>query len=282
MPAVARDAASVILLRDNPSRGSIEVLMVRRHARSDFAGDMHVFPGGGVEESDCEEDMAGLCAGIDPEGAMSIIGDAPSPTRALGIFVAGIRETFEEAGILLACEASGELVSNQGKRAARFAALRKAIEDEQLSFKEMIAGEDLKLAADRLTYFAHWITPELSPIRFDTRFFLASAPPHQNALHDNVETTDHLWIAPQEALERNESGSFSMLPPTMINLGALTPFSTVEDALTSAAGEDVPVIFPKVSFEGGRVRLLLPDDPDYPYRRGAACRRAFAWPSLCG
>ena len=263
MPAVTRDAASVILLRDGSSRGSIEILMVRRHARSDFAGDMHVFPGGGVEESDCEEDMAGLCAGIGPEGAMSIIGDAPSPARALGFFVAGIRETFEEAGILLAREASGELVSCKGKRAARFATFRAAIKDEQLSFEEMIAREGLKLAVDRLVYFAHWITPELFPIRFDTRFFLAPAPPHQNALHDNVETTDHLWITPQEALKRNERGSFSMLPPTMINLGALAPFSTVEDALTSAEGEDVPVIFPKVSFEGGRVRLLLPEDPDY-------------------
>jgi 8-oxo-dGTP pyrophosphatase MutT (NUDIX family) len=264
MPAVARDAASVILLRGNSSPGSIEILMVRRHARSDFAGDMHVFPGGAVEETDCEEGMAGLCKGISPEDAMSIIGDVPSPARALGLFVAGIRETFEEAGILLARQVSGELVSYQGKRAARFAAFREAIRDKQFSFYGIIARENLELAVDSLVYFAHWITPELSPIRFDTRFFLAPAPPNQNAFHDNVETTDHLWITPREALERNENGTFAMLPPTIVNLMALARFSTVEEALVSTAGRDIPVVAPQVSFEGGRMRLLLPEDPDYP------------------
>ena len=263
MSVVPRDAASVMLLRDDTSRGGIEVLMVRRHAHSDFAGDMHVFPGGAVEESDCERDVAELCAGMGPEEAMSIIGDAPSPARALGILVAGIRETFEEAGILLASEASGELVACTGERAARFDALREAVMNNQLSFTEMVAGENLKLAVDRLTYFAHWITPELSPIRFDTHFFLAPAPTGQNAFHDNVETTAHLWITPPEALERNERGEFAMLPPTIVNLMALKRFSRVEDALATVAQEDVPAIRPQVSFEGGEVRLLLPGDPDY-------------------
>lgn len=263
MPAVLRDAASVILLRDASSQGSIEILMVRRHARSEFAGDMHVFPGGEVEEFDCDEDMAELCAGMGPEGAMSIIGDASSPARALGVFIAGIRETFEESGILLAREASGELVSCKGKGAARFANFREAIRDKRLSFREMIAGEGLELALDHLVYFAHWITPELSPIRFDARFFLAPAPPHQNALHDDFETTAHLWITPQEALERNERGTFSMLAPTIANLGALTCFSAVKEALASPAGQDVPAIVPRISFEGGRMRVLLPGDPDY-------------------
>jgi 8-oxo-dGTP pyrophosphatase MutT (NUDIX family) len=263
MPAIARDAASIMLLRDEPDRGGIEVLMVRRHAMSDFAADMYVFPGGGLEEGDCEERITALCEGIGPEDAMSIITDAPSPTCALGLFVAGIRETFEETGILLAREASGEFVSCRGERAARFAALREAARDGRLSFEEMIAGEDLKLATGSLTYFAHWITPELSPIRFDTRFFLAPAPPCQDALHDNLETTGHVWITPRQALQRNESGAFPMLPPTMINLMAIADFPTVEDALHTSAGEEIAAILPKLSFEDGKLRLLLPDDPEY-------------------
>jgi len=262
MPAVARDAASVMILRDNPSGGGIDVLMVRRHARSDFAGDMHVFPGGAVEECDCDEGIAALCDGMHPEDAMSILGDVSDPARSLGFFVAGIRETFEEAGILLAREASGECVSYRDEGEDHYAALREALGDEKLAFNEMIATENLKLAAGSLVYFAHWITPEFSPIRYDTRFFLAPAPRYQEALHDNVETTAHLWIAPQEALTMNENGAFAMLPPTMVNLMSLVRFSSVEEALHASAGRDVPVIAPQVSFEDGKITLLIPEDKD--------------------
>ncbi len=262
MPNAARDAASIILLRDRPRGSGMEVLMVRRNARSDFAGDMQVFPGGAIEECDCGEEVAGLCDGLGAQEAMSIIEDAPSPARALGFFVAGIRETFEEAGILLAREASGEPVSCAGERAARFVAYREAMRNEKLSFNQVIEREGLKLAVDSLVYFAHWITPEISPIRFDTRFFLAPSPSCQDALHDDYETTGHLWIAPGEALARNESGDFPMLPPTIVNLMALARYDSVEGALCSLAGRDVPVILPRVSFEGGRARLHLPEDPD--------------------
>jgi 8-oxo-dGTP pyrophosphatase MutT (NUDIX family) len=263
MPAIARDATSIVLLRDDLSLASIEVLMVKRHARSEFAGDMYVFPGGAVEECDCEESAATAYAGVSAEEAMSIVDDAPSSSLAMGILIAGIRETFEETGILLARDASGEMVSYEGQKGERYANLRERMHDGELTFSEMIVGEGLELAIDRLTYFAHWITPELSPIRYDTRFFLAQAPPHQNALHDNVETTEHLWIAPREALERSEGGTFAMLPPTIINLMALAPFSTVEDALAGAEAEDVSTILPRVRFEGGKPSLLLSDDPEY-------------------
>jgi 8-oxo-dGTP pyrophosphatase MutT (NUDIX family) len=262
MPTVPRDAASIILLRDGSCGDDIEILMVRRHERSDFAGGMYVFPGGAVEEPDCGEGAAALCAGMVPENAMSIIGEAPSPARALGIFIAGIRETFEETGILLAYEAQGELVSYAGEGGARFSTLRTAIENGKLTFNEMIEEEGLKLAVDRLAYFAHWITPEFSPIRYDTHFFLAPAPPAQDALHDNVEMTAHLWITPHEALERSEGGTFAMLPPTIINLMALKRFSTVKDALATVAEEEVPAIRPQVSFEDGNIRLIFPGDPD--------------------
>jgi 8-oxo-dGTP pyrophosphatase MutT (NUDIX family) len=263
MPAVAKDAASIMLLRDAPDGGGLEVLMVRRHANSDFAADMYVYPGGMVEESDCEEGMAALCEGLGRDEALSIVADAPSAARALGLFVAGIRETFEETGILLAREATGEFVSCRGKRAARFAFLREAARDESISFAEMVAGEGLKLAADSLRYFAHWITPEVSPIRFDTHFFLAPAPPCQEALHDDLEITGHVWITPAAALAGSEEGTFPMLPPTAINLMALNHFTSAEEALSSSTGEEITAILPRLSFEDGKLRLLLPDDPGY-------------------
>ncbi len=263
MPVEAKDAASIMLLRDAPKGGGIEVLMVRRHAMSDFAPDVYVFPGGMVEESDCAEDMAGLCEGIGPDAALSIVTDAPSPSRAMGLFVAGIRETFEETGILLAREATGEFVSCRGERAAKFASLREAARDGLISFRDMVAAEGLKLAADSLRYFAHWITPEVSPIRYDTRFFLAPAPPCQEALHDDLEVTGHVWTAPGDALAACEGGTFPMLPPTVINLMALTQFPTADEALSSSTGEEVTAILPRLRFEDGKLRLLLPDDPGY-------------------
>ncbi|MEW6554036.1 MAG: NUDIX hydrolase [Actinomycetota bacterium] len=264
MPVAARDAASIMLLRDAPGTGGLEVLMVRRNAGSDFAPDVYVFPGGMVEESDCGENVAGLCEGMGPDLALSILADAPSPARALGLFVAGIRETFEETGILLARERTGEFVSCRGERAARFAYLREAAREDRISFAEMVAGEKLKLATGSLRYFAHWITPEVSPIRFDTRFFLAPAPPCQEALHDDLEITGHVWLSPQEALAASESGTFPMLPPTAINLMALAPFASAEDALSSSTGKEVTAILPRLSFEDGKLKLLLPDDPEYP------------------
>ena len=263
MPAEAKDAASVILLRGLPREGGFEVLMVKRHARSDFAAGVYVFPGGGVEEQDGEDGVAELCEGLSPARAQRVIADAPSPRRALALFVAGIRETFEETGILLARDGAGDYLSCRDGGAARLASLRERSGEARSSFARMMAGEGLRLATDTLSYFAHWITPECSPIRYDTRFFLAPAPPHQEAMHDNREVTGHAWVSPAEALKRNEEGAFPMLPPTIINLMALTRFSGVEEALRSPAGEEVAAILPKLRYEDGRLKLLLPGDPAY-------------------
>ncbi|NPV60118.1 MAG: NUDIX hydrolase [Actinobacteria bacterium] len=263
MTAVPRDAATVILMRGSEGGKGIEVLMVRRSGSSDFAAGMHVFPGGGVEEGDCRREVAALCAGLGPEEAASILGDVSDPSLCLGIFVAAVRETFEETGILMARDASGNLVDCRGEAAGRYAAYREALKEGRIGFTEMIAREGIELALDRLVYFAHWITPEVSPIRFDTRFFLAAAPPCQVAAHDEIETTDHVWISPEEALKKNREGTFAMLPPTMVNLMALERFSSVDEALAYAAGREVPTISPRVVVEGGRMRLVLPGDPDY-------------------
>ena len=154
-------------------------------------------------------------------------------------------------------------VKQGAEAAAELASLREDARKDRISFREMVAGEGLKLATDSLAYFAHWITPELSPIRYDTRFFLAPAPPCQDALHDDLEVTGHVWISPADALEQNEGGSFPMLPPTIINLMALARFPDVEEALRSPAGEEVAAILPRLSMEDGKLKLLLPDDPGY-------------------
>ncbi len=253
----------MILLRDAPRKGGIEVLMLKRSESSDFAASMHVFPGGGVEEQDCGEEMAALCHGLNVVQASLLLPDASSPERALGILVAGIRETFEETGILLARELSGRLLSCREETPSRFAYYRRELQEGRISFRDMLEKENLRLALDRLVYFAHWITPEISPVRYDTRFFLAPAPPGQDARHDDLEATDHLWISPSQALERCREGKLAMLPPTVSNLMDLARFSCLEEVLAYAAGRNVRAVMPRVSLEDGRVRLILPGDADH-------------------
>lgn len=241
-PVVPRDAASVLLLRDSPQAGGLEVLMVKRHANSVFAGGMHVFPGGELESGDCDPGWKKLCREPLPGELEKLCGDGTPPAKGIGLMVAGVRELFEEAGILLASP-DPEGTAHQPEVAS--ALLREycaRVREGTVKFQDMVRSLGLKLALDRLVLFAHWITPEFSPIRYDTRFFLAPAPGDQEADHDRSETTACLWIAPGEALRRCAEGKFPLLPPTMANLHALADFRGVQEALEAAREREVPTI----------------------------------------
>ncbi len=250
MHATPREASSMILLRDRHQCGGLEVLMVRRHIDSVFAGGMYVFPGGMVDEEDRHPGMEVICTGVEPNRAAVILGDSLTPPQALAFFIAAARELFEEAGILLAYEEpwepAGEIISYKGKGGSRYYKLCERVREGKLSFRKMLEEEGLRLALDRLIYFAHWITPEISPIRFNTRFFLALAPDHQEPSHDRVETTTHLWVSPREALELCRQGSFPMLLPTVANLWELSHFESSYDALEFARNKKVTTVMPRL------------------------------------
>jgi 8-oxo-dGTP pyrophosphatase MutT (NUDIX family) len=194
VPVEPAPAATVILLRDSPS--GPEVLMLARHARSEFLPDNYVFPGGRVEAEDVE--LAERVAGLSRGEASARLGTVP-PDRALGFFVAAIRETYEESGILLA-RRRGRAELLDADAAGALARHRLAVQKGDASFRDLVLGEDLVLAAELLSVHAHWITPESSPIRFDTIFFATETPAGQKALHDGVELTDHVWLRPEQAL----------------------------------------------------------------------------------
>jgi 8-oxo-dGTP pyrophosphatase MutT (NUDIX family) len=235
VPAIPRDAATLILLRPAaPPAAGTEVLMLRRHAGSAFMPGAYVFPGGVVEESDYAPGMERLCRGLTSVQAFSDIPDAMPPEKALGFFVAAVREAFEEAGILMACgESSCPLAMGQelGDRLARH---RPRVHRDPRRFASMLAEESLRIAADSLFYFDHWITPEASPIRFDARFFVAAAPEDQEASSDDLETTAALWIAPQALLEAHHRGDLYLPVPTLASVTILTEFSSVELVIASA------------------------------------------------
>jgi 8-oxo-dGTP pyrophosphatase MutT (NUDIX family) len=255
-----------MLVRDAPRPdgwSALEVLMVRRNLRSDFVGGAYVFPGGAVDPLDGGAEAEALCAGRTDAEASALLGQ---PEGGLAYWVAVVRETFEEAGVLLAARAGGPtLLGGDPAEEARFAAARAALNDGSGRFLDLCRDEGLRLAVGDIHYFAHWITPRGAPRRYDTRFFVAAAPPGQIAAHSAGETIAEVWITPEDALARHRAGEIEIIFPTIRNLQVISRFSTGGDLLAAAAraSSSVPAIEPRVVADGNGMRIVLPGDPGY-------------------
>jgi 8-oxo-dGTP pyrophosphatase MutT (NUDIX family) len=198
---------------------------------------------------------------MDLAAAARILGLEDAPATALAYWVGAIRETFEEAGVLLATTADGGPIHLP---AARVADYRRAIQADNRAFWAMIRDEKLLLATDRLVYFAHWITPDDMPLRFDTRFFAAPMPPGQDAVGDDHEMISLRWLSPREALDAQTRGEISLRNPTVRNLMLLEGAGSAADALARLRGRSVVTIRPRVIVdESGKRMVLNPGDPGY-------------------
>ena len=258
-PVVPAPAATVVLLRDRPA-GGFEILLMQRHHASKFAGGDFVFPGGKLEVDDNPDDAVRWCTGLDLAGAARTLGLEHAPTTALAYWVGAIRETFEESGVLLATTADGGPVRLPASRVADY---RHAIRADNRAFWSMMKAEKLLLATDRLVYFAHWVTPEGLPLRFDTRFFAAPMPDAQDAVGDDHEMISLRWLAPSEALDAHARGELSLRNPTVRNLMLLDGASAA-DTLGRLRGREVKMIRPKVVFDAnGKRHVFNPGDPGY-------------------
>jgi 8-oxo-dGTP pyrophosphatase MutT (NUDIX family) len=258
-PAI-RDAATVMLVRD--AAEGMEVFMLRRNLNSDFVGGAYVFPGGAVDPADRHADLEPLCSGRTDAEASSLLTVGEG---GLAYWVAAIRECFEEAGVLLAYGPDGTILSLADPQIAeRFEAHREAVYAGSRRLVELCGEEGLALAADRIHYFSHWITPVGPPRRYDTRFFVAQAPPEQVPLEDQRETVASLWVRPLDARARHERGELDMIFPTIRNLEAIGRFDSTAALLEAAAAiESVPTILPRVVADGDGMRIVLPGDPLY-------------------
>jgi len=250
--AIPKEAATVILMRPSPDadRGPFEVLMVHRHPDSLFVPECYVFPGGCIDGGDCTPELVPYCRGRDAETARRILGDMPDAAMSLGAWIAAIRETFEETGILLAQP------TFSGEKLAHF---RRLLLSGKKTFAELVREEELMLALDRLEYFAHWITPEFLPYRYDVRFFVTRAPDGQTASPDGVELTGHVWITPRQALDDYAAERFPMVLPTIMTLRELAAFPNIEAVLTGAAAKKVPSILTRVVAKEDRLVEIMPD-----------------------
>jgi 8-oxo-dGTP pyrophosphatase MutT (NUDIX family) len=264
---VLRPAATVMLVRDaaEPDRDgrALEVLMVRRNLQSDFVGGAYVFPGGAVDLVDGGAEAEAACQGRSDAEASILLGVG---TGGLAYWVAALRETFEEAGLLLAERPAGPpLLAGDPAEEARFIAERAAVNARTRRFLDLCRDEGLRLLVGDVHYFAHWITPMGAPRRYDTRFFVAAAPPGQRAAHDAGETIAETWITPGRALEGHRRGEFEIIFPTIRNLQAIGRFATSRELLDAAeaASRSVPTIEPHVVADGNGVRIVLPGDDGY-------------------
>jgi 8-oxo-dGTP pyrophosphatase MutT (NUDIX family) len=253
-PAVKpRPASTILLLRDSKSREEIEVFMMVRHYEIDFNSGALVFPGGSVDNGD-QEIIARpeLYSGADGLEAAE-----------LSFRIAAIRETFEESGILLARpKGSNSLVD--ARRAGEIEAAHRAdLCASKITFLKVLTDNGMLLALDELVPYAHWITPEGMPKRFDTWFFLAAAPPEQAGAHDGKESTDSIWVSPREALEGGESGRFKLPFPTTRNLIRLGKQKSVKAALADSRGKKVVTVMPVMTRLNGGRQLRIPAEAGY-------------------
>lgn len=246
-----RVATTVLLLRDGAA--GMEIFMVQRHHQIEFASGALVFPGGSMDPDD--RAVASDQALVADAGGLA--------ADAVAIRVGGIRETFEESGILLArSRGSDELIS--ASELASIEPQREALDEGRVGFGDLLRQHALVPAVDLLVPFAHWITPVNLPKRFDTHFLLALAPPDQIGRHDGRESVDSIWLSPRAALEGAESGRFTLPFPTIRNLIKLDKLGNARTALDFARATPVVTVIPEMTqLDGGGHRLRIPRAAGY-------------------
>ena len=255
-----KQASTVVLLRNGDP--GLEVYLLRRTKGMPFAGGMTAYPGGGVDPRDADVEI-GWVGPTPGEWAAAFGCDEP---MARELVCAAVRETFEEAGVLLAGEAQGAVVPDVS--GDDWEEQRQALLSRELSLAELLAGRGLALRSDLLRPFAHWITPPVEPRRYDTKFFAAALPAGQHARDVSGEADEVTWLRPAVALAEMTGGTRPMLPPTIHTLGQLEPFPDVAAALAGSPPEPLHPISP--SFEetpdgrwavlpdGTRIRMVVP------------------------
>jgi 8-oxo-dGTP pyrophosphatase MutT (NUDIX family) len=265
-PAAPRDAATVMLLRPAGTGAGVEVLMLRRVAAMKFAPGAYVFPGGSVDPADHDAPVG--WHGPDPAEFGARLGASAEMARAL--VCAAVRETFEEAGVLLAGAPDGGPVADPS--GPSWESDRAALVAGDVTLAELLSRRGLVLRADLLVPWARWITPEGEPRRFDARFFAAALPAGQVATGHAAESDRIAWLRPADAIESARAGQISMLPPTATTLH---DFAVADADGAAAVGEEAvieilgrrPVIepvVPRLVLEDGQAWLDVPDEVGYP------------------
>lgn len=239
-------SATILMVREGAA--PLEVFMVVRHHQIDFASGALVFPGGKVDDKD--------------HLALSYCDGGAEDEFARTLQIAAIREAFEECGILLARpKGSVELIPGEQLKALEH--YREPLAKSELGIAEFLEKENLRLACDQLVPFAHWVTPEMMPKRFDTFFYMAVAPGDHIAIHDGYESVDSIWISPVDALEGARSGKYTIIFPTRVNVELLAESQTVEAAIDSSRSRNIVSVLPWTEQREDGNYVCIPADAGY-------------------
>ena len=242
-------ASTVLVIRDGID--DIEVFMVVRHHQIDFASGALVFPGGKVDEND-----------LNPKLRKYTFSSNEINDQELSYRIAGIRECYEEADVLFAYEENdSEIISNE--RLAKLIKWREKFNNKEGSMYDFAVEENIKFNLDNLIPFAHWITPQMMPKRFDTYFYIAEAPKDHLGSHDGKESVDSIWITPKQALDDCYSKKRTIIFPTRMNLEKLSRFKTVKEALEKIKKETIITVEPKIEKNNDEVFLTIPENAGY-------------------
>lgn len=250
-----RDAASVLMLRDGAQ--GLEIFMLQRHSNSAVLGGAYVFPGGKLDTADAELDPVRHLDQPREVLHRQLAEPTLDPARACGLYVAALREAFEESGILFAHGANGQAPDavDAGHRLRAGA-----------HFAEVLRDMSLQLTTRFLVPWSRWITPKLASVstqRFDTRFFVAAVPPGQDAVHDNVETTHSAWLRPRQALEDYWEQRIELAPPQIMSLVQLLRHDTVQAVLDDTRQRAPATIQPEPFDDNGVRTICYPGDPNH-------------------
>lgn len=241
-------SATIMMLRDG--REGLEVFMVVRHHQIDFASGALVFPGGKADPQDFD---AGLIPHLD---------GASTDDNMRAIQVSAIREAFEECGILLArSEGASGLID--AERLLALESYRTTLHNGSVTLADFVRNEGLRLACDQLVHFAHWVTPDMMPKRFDTHFFLAAAPADHLAVHDGHESVDSVWIRPADAIAEARSGQRTVIFPTLRNIEKLGIYDSVEAAMAGTRKSSVVCVLPWTERRDDGTYLCIPLEAGY-------------------
>lgn len=249
-------SATVMVLRDSPD--GLEVLLVRRHGDSKVLGGVHVFPGGKLDALDCqtsdaqlEQTAATLAASL---GEASL-----EAATGAGLYVAAMRETFEECGLLLHRELPQHVPAE----------LRRHLKDG-LGFVAAMTQLGLPLQTSTLKPWTRWITPRVPSVinrRFDARFFVALAPAGQEVLHDDHEVTETVWLTPELALRQYWSGDLGLVPAQIMSLSQLVRYASAAEVMSTASARLPLLVEPEPFIHEGVRTVCYPGDPQHSVKQ---------------
>lgn len=253
-PVAPRRAASVLLLRDAPE--GLAVHMLRRRASMAFAGGAYAYPGGSVDPRD--ERPVGWAGPSRAQWAARLGTDEAS---AQAIVCAAVRETFEEAGVLLAGPSAEAIVADT--TGDDWEADRAALVARDLSFADFLARRGLVLRSDLLGGWARWITPEFETRRYDTWFFVAALPEGQRTRNASTEADHTVWVRPDEAAAGYDRGELMMLPPTISMLRDLQPYGSAGEVLEAVGERDLAPVLARAELKDGEIVLSWPGRDEF-------------------